>query len=201
MEPTDALLVLPRMGQNSAPEATSGRNSHHSAAPPPGSHATGSTEVLGGWRLTASQRHSALWIHGLALWVVMLTVTFRRVDGRGYSVTEHAASRALRHLIRRINFSCFGPSKARRGWTIGVAPVICADACTGHLHAHVLLSKPPGRTYESFLALIERCARRTRLVDRQRRISRYRDAGGAAYLVKHGEVRMDPSLIIPPRHP
>jgi hypothetical protein len=200
VEPTEALAVLPRMGCDSMPGATPQTSGYPSIAPKPGIPTTGNIDVLDDWRLTPTQRHSALWIHGLAPWAVMLTVTFKRLDGRGHSVTEHAASRALRHLIRRINFSCFGPSKARRGWTIGVAPVLSADASTGHLHAHILLSNPPGQTYESFLAVIERCARRTRLVDQQRRTSHYRNAGGSAYLVKHGEVRMDPSLITPPCH-
>ena len=155
---------------------------------------------LSAWRLTSNQRHWALWVHGLAHWGVMLTVTLKRRDGQGRATTRQAVVSALRHFVRLINFRCFGPGRVRHGWTIGIAPVIVADTSAAHLHAHVLLTKPTGRTDKWYRTVIERAARRTRLFDQQRRVSDYRDAGGSAYLVKHGVIRMDPSLIVLP-HP
>ncbi len=160
----------------------------------------GDQPPLSAWSLTSTQRHWALWIHGLANWSVMVTLTFKRKDGRGQITTRQSVISALRHLIRLINFRCFGPRRVRQGWTVGVAPVVVADADSGHLHAHVLLTTPKGYTERWYRSTIERAARRTRLVDRQRCISNYRDSGGAAYVVKHGVIRMDPSLIVLP-HP
>jgi hypothetical protein len=137
------------------------------------------------------------WIHPMAAWTMMVTLTFRRSGISGFKVTETAVQIALERLLRLINCDLFGKRRTNKGWTIAHAVTVDWGAYGDHPHGHLLLTAPDGVADRQLCAVVERAARRIRIVNRERRYKQYYSAGGTEYLIDHGTDRMVVSLIAP----
>jgi hypothetical protein len=137
------------------------------------------------------------WIHPMAAWTMMVTLTFRRFGPRGFKVTEATVQSALERLLRLINCDLFGKRRTNRGWTVAHATTVDWGVHGDHPHAHMLLTAPDGVTDRQMCAVVERAVRRTSIFNRERRYKQYYSAGGSKYLIGHGTDRMVVSLTAP----
>lgn len=137
------------------------------------------------------------WIDQMAPWTIMVTLTFGRFGPRGFKVTQTTVQSALERLLRLINCDLFGKRRTNKGWTIAHAVTFDWGAYGDHPHAHLLLTAPDGVTDRQLCAVVERAARRIRIVNRERRYKQYYSSGGTEYLIDHGTDRMVVSLIAP----
>lgn len=138
-------------------------------------------------------------IHETALWSSMVTLTFLRESSKGFRITQFAIERALRRLVRLVNHDLFGKRLTNKGRTLAHAVVVDYGLLGDHPHAHLLLAAPHGVTEEELCRVVERAARRTRIIARERHYRRYYSAGGAEYLIGHGTDRMVVPLLSPER--
>jgi hypothetical protein len=136
-------------------------------------------------------------LHSVAEWSLMVTFTFRRQSAKKFRVTQQAIENALRRLLRLVNHDLFGKRLTNKGWTVAHAVVVGFGTSGDHPHAHLLLKAPRGFTDEELCRVIERAARRTRIIDQHRDYRQYYSAGGAEYLIGHGTDRMVVSLLTP----
>ena len=90
------------------------------------------------------------------------------------------------HYLRRLDATCFGPSKARRGHRVGSAVSFGWGVYDDHPHLHLSLAVPSETTQKRFAELVVIAARRTYWIDRLHVIKPYRDRGWMSYLVDHG---------------
>lgn len=137
------------------------------------------------------------WIHSVAQWTIMVTITFKQRGVRGYKISQVSVEKALRRLVRLINCDLFGKRRANKGWTVACAVTADLGPYSDHLHAHLLIAAPDGVSEMQLCAAVERAALRTSIVNRERRYRKYFSAGGAEYLVKHGTDRMVVPLLTP----
>lgn len=147
--------------------------------------------------LTELERAWAQMVHSMAQWSSMVTFTFRRQGTKGFRVTQLTIENALRRLLRLINHDLYGKGLTNKGWTIAHAVVIDFGAFGDHPHAHLLVETPSDITEQELCRVIERAARRIRIIDRQRYYGQYYSVGGAEYLIGHGTDRMVVSLLTP----
>ena len=107
---------------------------------------------------------------------------------------------AIRHFFRSISCAIYGKWRVNAGKSIKHVACIDWGAYADHPHAHILIEAPSTMTNDDFTVLIESKANRIRLINRERKISRYLDENGSGYLVKHGIGRMVVSLISSSNH-
>lgn len=141
------------------------------------------------------EREWAIWLHSIASWSVMATLTFKRCSSNGVVFSHPVFTNALRHLVRLINCDLFGKKRTNKGWTVACAVTLDYGTYEDHPHAHILLAAPSGVSYEELCAVIDRAADRTRTVNRQRDFRRYTDLRGSEYSIKHGTDRMVTELL------
>ncbi len=146
------------------------------------------SELEGAW---------AQMLESTADWSSMVTFTFRRQSAKGFRVTQLTVENALRRLLRLVNHDLFGKGLTNKGWTVAHAVVVDFGTIGDHPHAHLLVETPCGFTDEEICRVIERAARRTRIIDRHRHFGQYYSAGGVEYLIGHGTDRMVVSLLTP----
>lgn len=150
--------------------------------------------------ISEENRAWAKMVHGIAPWSVMVTLTFKRRDAKGYRVTPTGVEKAIRHLLRLINCDFFGRRLTDKKWTVATAVTLDWGQHGDHPHAHILLSAPNGVSDLQLCTVVERAAQRTKLIAPQRQYSRYYSAGGAEYLINHGTDRMVVSLLSHANH-
>ena len=141
------------------------------------------------------EREWAIWLHSIASWSVMATVTFKRHSANGFTFSQSGFEKALKHLVRLINCDLFGKRLTNKGWTVACAATLDYGTYGDHPHAHLLFEAPDGVSYEELCAVIDRAASRTRTVDRQRHFRRYTNLHGSQYMVEHGKDRMVTGLL------
>jgi hypothetical protein len=137
----------------------------------------------------------AIWLHSLASWSVMVTLTFKRCNGKGGISSQSTLEDALKHLVRLINCDFFGKRRTNKGWTVACAVILDYGTYGDHPHAHLLIEAPKGVSDEKLCMVIDRAANRTCKVNRQRHFRSYTDLRGSQYLVKHGIDRMVTALL------
>lgn len=141
------------------------------------------------------EREWAIWIHSLASWSVMATITFKRYSSTGVTFSHSGFEKTLKFLMRLINCHFFGKKLTNKGWTVACAVTLDYGTYGDHPHAHILIEAPNGVSYENLCAVIDRAASRTRTVDRQRHFRSYTDLRGSEYAVKHGTDQMVTGLL------
>lgn len=129
---------------------------------------------------------TALWLHELAPWTHAVTLTFKRSDSKGQTVSEQIIVESLRHFLRVLDKRCYGGPKVRRGAYIPSVVVIGWGAYNDHPHAHLAFACPEEHTHKAFDRFIDIAADATDWIDRERRIEPYRNQGWAEYMLNHG---------------
>jgi hypothetical protein len=137
------------------------------------------------------------WLHDREPWTLAVTFTLRRQDWRGRPVSQRILIDTAEHFLRRLDATCFGPSKARRGHRVGSAVSFGWGVYDDHPHLHLSLAAPSELTQKRFAELVDVAARRTYWIDRQREIKPYRDRGWMSYSVGHGTDNVILDLVRP----
>ena len=133
-------------------------------------------------------------IHGAANWTTALTVTVKRFH-KNQTVSSEHVRQALRHFLRRLDFSCLGDNKAKKGAFVESVVVIGWGTYKDHPHAHLALVCPSGLTNAKFLDHIERAASGTEWFDRERKICEYTSGGWSTYMVDHDPENLESNLL------
>jgi hypothetical protein len=136
------------------------------------------------------------WLDSLAPWTHAATFTCKRYSVRNIPITEDILVDTARHLIRRVNFRCFG-KRARCAQPLPVV-VTFGWGCFGdHPHLHFCFALPDGMSFESFSKILDEEANKTIWIDRQRLVKTYQDFGWMDYLIQHGTTNLIVQLINP----
>jgi hypothetical protein len=134
-------------------------------------------------------------LHGIAPWTHAITLSLRRRDIANKPITEAIIKDTAAHLIRRINFSCLGSSKARRGKTIASAVVYGLGSYGDNPHLHISLACPKFISKFKFEAILENAFAKTYWLARERKVTPYVNEGWSGYLAKHGFEYLIDSLL------
>ena len=160
--------------------------------------ARGAIRGQGAMRTQSRQTESwTAWIHQFAPWTHAVTITCKRFDPFGRSITPRIVEDAARHFLRRLNHSLFGKHRCRRGHSVGSAVCYGFGLYGDHPHLHMSLACPDRIASGEFTKIINRCADRTFWLNKQRTIKHYRDEGWSAYLLEHGSEQLILSLLHP----
>jgi hypothetical protein len=136
------------------------------------------------------------WLHGLAPWTHAATFTCKRHSIGHKPISEKIIIDVTRHLIRRINYRCFGKS-AKAGKSVPVIATFGWGAHHNHPHLHFSFEAPATLAYEEFSSYLEDAADKSYWIDRQRCIKPYSDAGWIEYITEHGTDQLIVPCITP----
>ena len=125
------------------------------------------------------------WLGTLNPWSTALTVTFVRAGGARV-VSEATMASTLVHLLKRLDRNCFRNKATRKGAQVGSMAVLGFGPYGDHPHAHIALATPGHLNQIAFKEEIEKAIWKTRLLDRQYKIERFRDKRWISYCLEHG---------------
>ena len=128
----------------------------------------------------------AEWLHGLADWGVVMTLTFKKYPYSDLPRSTIAIKKTMRFLITRLNKHAFGHRAQRQKYRIASAFVIECGPDGHHGHAHATLSIPVRYTTEEFSIIVNNLIKKFTTIDTQVDIQPYRNSGWHAYCLKHG---------------
>ncbi len=136
------------------------------------------------------------WLHSLARWTLAATLTFKRFH-IAETINQEILNETLRHVLRRIDYSCFGRSRVRRGEY--VASFVLSDWGTygSSPHAHLALAQPENIKYEHLAGFVKEAAAQTHWIDKQSAVVPYRSKGWSEYVVAHGPENLILPLLRP----
>jgi hypothetical protein len=150
----------------------------------------------GGWQTVNLTLVWATWLDGLARWTHVITLTCKRHDDNGRAFNETILIDAAAHLIRRLNYKCFG-KRARKGESVGVAMTLGWGVYGINPHFHGSFECPGHLSYDEFSELLNKSANETFWINRERCIKTYDNAGWMEYMIEHGADQLIVPLIRP----